>query len=153
MLILWDLKQQFVKLNYRKGIKMYSKLFEEVIKEFDAIETGKEVIKDLRALNSILFRLQENYGLKYKRLKEMSVETDNEISILMDKIARNIGVMSGALGTENQMTPYSKDDMDNVMIGIMLQYATTSACIKLDASMGEIYVEELNRIHSSLNEL
>ena len=112
------------------------------------IEPGKKVIEDLRSLNSILFKLQENFGIENTSIMEMSAQTSYEIWCLMDKIARNLRTMAVEIETRNQMIPYNKDGVDKVMIKIMFQYAIASLSIELNASVGEKYSKELNEISS-----
>jgi len=130
-------------------------LDEDVIGETKIIETGKKIIEDFRTLNQILFKLQENFSLKDKKLREMSEQTNNEIRGLMDRIALNLKVIGNVLEKvpPEQVAPYSKEDMDTIMIRIMNQYMTTSVNIQIDSLNGKLYVTELNEIHSSLKDL
>jgi hypothetical protein len=129
------------------------RLFEETIEESKIINMAEEVIRDLKTLNRILFSLQENFNLSESRLREMSESTDSDIIALVDRIEFNLKKISQALKTETQVTPFNKEEMDRVMVGIMAQYMTTSMNIKLDAVIGESYSMELNKIHSALSDL
>jgi len=132
-----------------------SESFEKVLREANdtILELGRKIVEDFKSLNSILFELQENFDDERSRLREMSLETDSKIKKIVDRIGFNVKKLGNCILEETRVTPIDKGEMDNVMIGIMLQYATTSACIKLDALIEETYAKELNEIHSSLNQL
>ena len=124
---------------------------------FSMTEPGKKAIEDLKSLNSNLFLLAKNFGDENTGMNtsmmEMSAQSSYGVWSLMDKIARNLKMIAVKIKTRNLMTPYSKDGIDKVMIGIMFQYAIASLSIELNASVGKRYSKELNEIYSSINEL
>ena len=133
------------------------RIFEEVLDETqnrDILEIAKQVIKDMRALNRLLFKKNENFSFKANNiLHEMSDETDSDIQELITRIENNLNEISIAIGNTLQVIPHNKEQMDNIMIGIMTQYIFTSNSIQFDSGLGEIYSVDLNRIHTALNNL
>ena len=114
-----------------------------------------KLIEDFSSLNQILFKLQEDFSLPgdRKKLREMSSQTDEEIRLLMGRIAGNVRKLSRALKREDKVISHDKEDMDGAMIRIINQYMAMSVSIQIDVSKGEFYAAELNEIHSSLKEL
>jgi hypothetical protein len=132
-------------------------IFDEVLKEAkndSILEIAKQVIKDMKTLNRLLFKKQENFNYKANNiLNEMSQETDTEIRDLINRIEFNLNKISNSIDNKNQVIPYNKEEMDGIMINIMTQYLFTSNNFKSDCGIGENYAVDLNKIHTALNNL
>ena len=135
------------------NMKEFERIYEESQVE-DILEIANQVIKDMRILNQLLFDQGENFDDKENnQLREMSQKTDNEIKKLMKRIENNLIRIGNAIGNRNQIIPHDKENMDKIMVGIMNQYIFTSNSIISDNILGENYAEDLNKIHSALNNL
>ena len=137
-----------------KNMKTFNDILEET-KNKSIFEIAEQIIKDMRTLNLLLFKMQENFHLKdkIKTLRGISQETNEEIINLINRIEIYINKISTAITNEVQMEPLNKTKTDRIMINIMEQYLFISEFIQSDGIIGENYVVDLNRIHTARNNL
>jgi hypothetical protein len=115
------------------------------------IETAKQIIKDMRTLNGLFFKIGPNFHLEGEPLREISQETDESIKILINKIELNLKTITAAIPDKIQIEHFDKIEIDKIMVGIMGEYIFISGHIQIDNIFDENYSTELNKIHTALN--